>query len=366
MNLNAGVSPLQFFIIIINTSFGAGMLSMPRTVAEVTNEDMWLTVICGGGVFLFAFWAVAKLSQYYPGQTCLEYHRILLGPILGQLLNVILLSLLISTTAISLRNFTVALKIMLLDMTPPQIIVIILLLLAVYATQYGLAPFLQIQQLVFMSNNFILIPVILLGFLSVNTIDTYLPILAKGLTPIIKGIVPSWFAYCGPELVVGLIYPYVTRQKGAVTWGAAGVAVLTVLYTLLTIIVQGVLTPKETAHIILPTISAYKEIEIPDTFIERLDGYLMVLWIPLYFTSLINLFYFSAFGWARLFKQESSRSVTILLVPLIYYLINLASRTQTISAINNYFTIADMVWALGIVPVLLGIAWLKEKKRRLC
>lgn len=365
MNLKAGVSPLQFFIIIINTSFGAGMLSMPRTVAEVTNEDMWLTVSFGGILFLIAFWAVVKLSQYYPKQTCLEYHRILLGPILGQLLNIFLLSLLILLTTISLRNFTVALKIMLLDLTPPESIVVILLLLAVYATQYGLTPFLQTQQLIFMSNNFLLIPVILLGFLSINT-DSYLPILAKGFTPIIKGVVPSWFAYCGPELVIGLIYPYVTKQKGIGTWGAAGITVLIVIYTLLTIIVQGILTPKEASHIILPTISAYREIEIPDTFIERLDGYLMVLWIPLYFTSLINLLYFSAFGCARLFKHESSRSVTILLVPLIYYLINLVTRTQTIFAINNYFTIADMVWALGIVPILLGIARLKEKKRRLC
>lgn len=365
MNLRPGVSPLQFFIIVINTSFGSGMLSMPRSVAAVAKEDMWLSVIFSGIAFLFLFWAVVMLSQYFPECTWVEYHRILLGPILGQFLNILLLSLLVVLTALSMRGFTMAIKIILLDITPLRFSVAILLLLVVYAVQYGLAPLIRMQQLVFMSNYFLFIPLILLGLLAVDT-NYYQPMLAKGFTPVIKGMVPSWFAYSGPEFLVGLLYPFITKQKEAMKWGTAGIAVLIFMYTLITIIIQGILTYKEAAYMLVPTISAYRAVEIPDTFIERLDGYLLILWIPLFFMALTNLFYFSSFGVARLLKFEDSRPVTILFVPLIYYLAIVVPNTPILDAVNTFFIRVDMMWGLGIVPLLLVIAWLKEKRRGVC
>jgi len=341
------------------------MLNMPRAVAEAAKEDMWLAVLFGGVVFWFSFWAVTRLSQYFPEDTCLEYHRILLGPILGQLLNILLLSLLVVVIAITLRIFIEALKILVLDVTPPQVNVTIFLLLVVYATQYGLVPLIRMQQFVSMSNYFLLIPVLLLGLLAIDT-NNYQPILAKGFTPVVKAVMPSWFAYTGPEMIVGLLYPFITRKKYAIKWGTVGIILLIAIYTLITMIVQGILTYKETAYMLLPTISAYRAVEIPDTFIERLDGYLMILWIPLVFTSLINLFYFFSFGAARLLKLESSRPVTILFVPLIYYLTGLPPNAQILDAVSNIFIQVDMAWGLGIVPLLLGIAWLKEKRRSAC
>lgn len=365
MNLRTGVSPLQFFIIVINSAFGAGMLTLPRSVADAAKEDMWLSVVLGGVVFLFSFWAVVKVSQYFPQHTCIEYHRILLGPILGQALNIALLFLMVMLTGLALRGFGIALKIMLFDLTPPQIAVAVLLLLAVYAIQYGLAPLMRFQQFIFMHNYLLFMPLVLLGLMSVDT-KQYLPMLAKGFTPVLKGAMPSWFSYSGPELVTGLIYPFVTRQNHVFKWGAAGIGMLTLLYTLLTLIVQGILGSRETAYMQIPTISAYREVEIPDTFIERLDGYLMILWIPLYFISLANFFYFISFGTARLFKLENSRPFVVLLAPVIYYMANLPPDAQTLADFNKLFNIADMAWGLGILPLLTGIAWLKKKRRNTC
>lgn len=365
MNLQTGISPLHFFIIIINTAFGTGMLGLHRSVAEVAKEDMWLSVILGGVVFLFTFWAAAKLSQYFPHYSCIEYHCILLGPILGQVLNVLLLFLLVMLTAQSLRTFIMTVKILLFDLTPSQFPVTVLLLLAVYSTQYGLAPLMRLQQFIFMHNYLLFLPVILLGLLAINT-QNYLPVLAEGFTPVLKGVMPSWFAYSGPELVTGFIYPFMTRQKYFFKWGAAGIVVLISLYTLITMIVQGILGPKETAHMLIPTLIAYRSVEIPDTFIERLDGYLMIMWIPLFFTSHINLLYFTSLGTARLIKLENSRPVAVLLTPIIYYLTVLTPNMQTAMAFSNFFNIAAMVWGLGILPLLAGLAWLKERRRKAC
>jgi spore germination protein len=365
MNLRADVSPLQFFIITINVAVGGGMLTLPSSVADAAKEDMWLSVICGGILMLLSLWVAVRLSQYFPECTCIEYHRILLGPILGQVLNLVLLSLIVTATFLALRSFSTAIKLFILDITPLQIIFFVLLLLAVYAIQYELAPFLRFQQLIFVPNYMMLLPLLLLGLLSVSA-KHYFPILAEGFTPVMKGAIPSWFSYSGPELVTGMIYPFITGKKQVMKWGAAAIVVLMVFYTMITIIVQGILGPAETGHMVVPTIIAYRAVEIPDTFIERVDGYLMIIWIGIYFCSLASFLYFTVFGAGRMLKLESSRPVSVLLVPLIFYLAIVPPTMQSVQMLDKIYNIVGMVWGLGVLPLLLGIAWLKEKRRGSC
>ncbi len=365
MNLRAGVSPLELFIILFNIAVGGGMLTLPRSVADAAKEDMWMSVIFGGLLMLFSVWVLIRLSRYFPNQTCMEYHRILLGPILGQAANLLVLALILSIAFLALRSFGMALKMFVLDTTPPQLFLFVLPMLAVYAIQYGLAPLVRLQQFVMIPNYLFFLTTISLGLLAINT-KNYLPILAEGFIPVATGVVPSWFAYSGPELVLGLIYPYVTNQKAVMKWSMTCIGALMFLYTFITVVVQGMLGPTETAHMLVPTIIAYRGVEIPDTFIERLDGYLMIFWIPIYFTSLINFLYFFSFGAGRLLKLESNRSISILLVPLMFYLSLVPPNMDIVSKLNKLYNIAGMIWGLGILPLLLIIAWQKEKSRRLC
>lgn len=338
---------------------------MPRSVADAAKQDMWLSVILGGVLMLFSFWVTTRLSQYFPDKTCLEYHRILLGPLLGQVLNIILLSLIAAVAFIALRTFSMALKMFVLETTPPQIIVFVLLLLAVYAVQYGLDSFVRLQQFIIVPNYFFFLTLIVLGVMALDT-KNYQPTLADGFSPVLKGTIPSWFAYTGPELITGLLYPFITRKEEVLKWGSACVGTLTVLYTMITLFVQGILGSAETAHMIVPTIIAYREVEIPDTFIERLDGYLMIFWIPIYFTSLSNCLYFASFGAGRLLKLEYSRPLALLFVPVIYYLTVVPPDLNTMTGISKLYNIIGMVWGLGILPLLLLIAWLREKRRSEC
>lgn len=365
MNLQAGISPLQLFIILFNIAVGGGMLTLPRSVADAAKEDMWLSVIFGGILMLFSVWILIRLSQYFPNHTCIEYHRVLLGPILGQAVNLLVLILILSIAFLALRSFTMALKMFVLDITPPQLFLFILPMLAVYAIQYGLTPLVRLQQFVMLPNYLFFLTTISLGLLAINT-KNYLPLLADGFIPVMTGAVPSWFAYSGPELVLGLIYPFVTNQKAVMKWSIACIGALMFLYTFITAIVQGMLGPTETAHMIVPTIIAYRGVEIPDTFIERLDGYLMIFWIPIYFTSLINFLYFFSFGTGRLLKLESNRPIAVLLVPLMFYLALVPPNMDIVSKINKLYNITGMIWGLGILPLLLIIAWQKEKRRKLC
>lgn len=353
------ISMLRYFIISINAAFGVSMATLPRAVGETAKEDMWLSVLLAGGILIFAVWADKKTAAYFPRQTCFEYNRILLGKWCGQVLNIALLIVLFLVPVVSIRSFALAVQIVLFDLTPPQVTVLILIVLLFYAGQHGLPPILRLQEFLFIPNYGLFIPLILLGFFSVEPAN-FTPFLSEGLQPVIKGLEPSWYAYTGPEIVIALLYPFITRQDQVLKWGAACTAVLTVINTMLVVMAQGVLGAKEAAYQFIPTIVALKQVEIPDTFIERIDGYFMLMWIPLIFTCMINWIFFTSFGAARLLRLESSRPVVVLLAPLIYCLIMTQQTFGMVAFAGLWVNRALMLWSLFIVPCLGVLAWLRE------
>lgn len=355
MSIQRNISLMQVFIIYVNIAFGAGILTLPRSVATIAGEDMWLSVVLGGLAMGFSLWCSFSLSQRFPGATALEYHRLLLGSIAGQLLNVCFILLLALLGATALRAFSDAIVLFMFDVTPPYLFLFVYLGLAAYAGQYGLAPLLRMQQFIIFSIGPVFVFFILLGILQID-FRHFEPFLAKGIMPAVKGILPSWFTYSGPELITGLVFPFLTRQNQAMKTGLSSIVSLLVVYTGITIIVQGILGAHETISTRFPTIMAYREVDIPDTFIERIEGYLLILWMAIYFTSLANFLYFTAFACSRLMKVEYSRPFTVLLVPVFYFIAMLPSDYEHINLLFKMNNIAALIWGLGILPILLLIA----------
>ncbi len=361
-NTRSTISPLQIAIMYFTTAFGAGILTLPRSVGTIAREDMWLSVILGGLAIGFSLWCAVTLCRYFPNATAIEYHSSLLGPIVGQLVNMIYLMSIILSGAAALRSFSGALKLFLFEATPPWIILYVFLGVAAYAGQYGIAPLIRMQQFILMAIAPTAIFLMSLGFLRVET-KHFQPFLVGGLMPVLKGIVPSWFAYAGPELITGLAFPFITPKKKVIKAGLLTVAVLTVIYTIYTVIVQGILGVEETIVTVYPTIIAYREVNIPDTFIERIDGYGLILQIALYFLSLANLLYFSAFGCSRLMKLEYSRPVIVFLVPVFYFIAMLPQSIEQINSFNRFVNNLVIFGGLFILPLLLIIAKLRKAGR---
>jgi len=362
MNHNTTISPIQFFVIAVNSMFGSSLLTVPSDLARIAKEDMWMPMLFGSILMFVAFWVAVKLSAYFPDVTVIDYHVLLLGRIPGFLLNGFMILLMMAIVALFLRTFTIAVKVYLLDLTPPQVIDIFLLGLGIYAIQYGLAPLVRLQQFIFLPEYGFFLAIILLGVLTVD-VRYYQPMLAEGVTPVLQGMIPTWFTYTGPELLIGFLYPFISPKKGALKWGIFSIGVATAIYVMITLIVQGILGAVETAHTIIPTMMAYRFIEIPDTFIERLDGYLMTLWVIIAFTCLINWLYFISFGIGQMLKLESSRCTVVLVLPFIYYLLYLPPNASAIQMITTWVNYAGIFFGLGITPLLLALAWLKAKRK---
>ncbi|HWQ61490.1 MAG TPA: GerAB/ArcD/ProY family transporter [Negativicutes bacterium] len=359
------LTPFQFFFVAVNLSFGASLLTMPRQVAETAREDMWMPVLLGGGLLLAAFWVAVRLAAYFPDRTILEYSRSLLGDAAGLALNVYLVILMVMMTAVMVRILVMAVRIHLLDQTPPMVVVSLMLLPAVYAVQYGLMPVVRTVHFLSLPGFGLFVVLILLGLLSVDT-GNYLPVLADGVGPVLKAVIPTWFNYTGPEVAIGLLYPFFTRPKAIWRFGVAAIIFVTALYTLVTVIIQGILGADETARMLIPTVMAYRSVEIPDTFVERLDGYLLTFWTALCFGTEITWIYFIAFVTGRLAKLEYPRPLAALVVPWLIYLVHLPPDSQTAELFGRWTNLMSMAWSLGVLPLLLLLAWRRDRRRPPC
>lgn len=361
MNLAPKISLLQLFILAFHTSFGVSMATLPRSVAAASKEDMWLAVIVGGVCFLFAVWATVKLAAYFPEDTTIEITCKLLGPRLGVLINAFLVTIVLLIPAVSMRTFGVGIQSFLLESTPAQIIVAITIMLLIYGAQHGLPPLVRMQEFNFIPTQFLFLMLLLFGFSAIDT-KNYLPFLAGGIIPVIKGAIPVWYAYTGPEIVIGMVYPFITSQKGVIKAGVVAVVALMTIYTLITIIIQGIIGAKEAEFLLVPTLTAFRNVEIPDTLIERLDGYFAILWIPIYFFCMLNWVYMACFGASRMMRLESSRPLVVLLGPIVYYIIMSISNYQSVIILNTWLNMAFIAWGLVIVPLLLLLAWRRAKQ----
>lgn len=365
MNHNTTISPIQFFVIGVSSMFGASLLTLPSELARIAKEDMWMPMLLGSTLMFLAFWIAVKLSTYFPDVTVIDYHVLLLGRIPGFILNGLMIAMMMVIVGLASRTFTIAVKVYLLDITPPQVINIFILGLAIYAVQYGLAPLLRLQEFLFVAEYGAFLIIILLGVLSIDA-NQFQPMLAEGITPVLQGMIPTWLTYTGPELFIGFLYPFIKSQKAVLKWGFYSISVVAAIYVLITLIVQGILGPAETAHTIIPTMMAYRFIEIPDTFIERLDGYLMTIWIVIAFTSFISWIYFISFGIGQMLKLESNRCAVVLILPFIYYLLYLPPNAYAIQVITQWVNYVGIFWGLGVTPLLLALAWLREKRKKTC
>lgn len=359
------ITPLHFFVLTITITFGTSILTMPRKLAEIAGEDMWMPILLGSLLIVFSFWTSLRLAAYYPQHTSAHFHCLLVGPVLGTLLNIYLLVLMISITSVFLRTFIIAIKVNLLDLTPSTVLLALLLIPAIYAVQYGLNPVLRTAQFLLLPAYGSFIALILLGFLSVNT-NNFQPVLAEGFKPVLLGVPSTWLCYTGIELMTGLLYKNITRPKSIFKFGAAAIAVITSLYLLITLITQGILGPQDTKHLLIPTVMAYRSVEIPDTFVERLDGYLMIIWIAVCFNAQIGWIYLSTSLIKQMFRLEYARPVIPLLVPVIMYFVLLPPDIQTVNKFISWTNLAGLIWGLLILPLLLVLAKIKGRNKDKC
>jgi len=139
------------------------------------------------------------------------------------------------------------------------------------------------------------------------------------------------------------------------------------LFTTLAVMTVGVLSAENAKTISYPLIEVVRFVELPGTFIERLENYLLIAWIPNVFSTLAIYLYMPAQILMRLNGHADHRPWVLLLAPLLFFDSNLlgdmAQAIQTAADLNR---LLGLSFSLGVIPLSLAVAWWKKRGDKAC
>lgn len=308
--------PFQLTITVISTVFGVAILTLPRVVAEdVGTPDVWIDVILGGIVSSVAMWICLVLSNRFPQENFYEYNARIVGKILGTCISLFYIVNYTIFGAYEARIQADVVRHYLLNQTPLEVTILSFLLVGLYLVVGGLRAIIRINQFYFPITLFILFSILFLNWQNFE-FDNLRPVLEKGFAPLAPGVLSTSQAFSGFEIILFLL-AYTRHAKKAFWPLLAGMALVTIIYMIIVIMVIGSLTLEEVKTLTWPTMEFVKQIEFPGAFFEHFEIFFISIWILNMFTTFFIDLYLASLGIHLLFGWKKKR-VMLLLIPVMY------------------------------------------------
>ena len=160
-------------------------------IIEATGGDAWISVVVGSFVTVLSILLMFRLLRRHPGKTLVETSRDVLGPFLGIVVVLMYAVFWTGVTAgiVQLQShlFTRAL----LPNTPPIVLALYMIVLAIYLARHGVEP---MSRLFLLFLGLFLLIFVPLGFLVTARAEParLLPILDAGWQPVLRGTATSF------------------------------------------------------------------------------------------------------------------------------------------------------------------------------
>lgn len=298
------ISPAQLRALMIITILGTTLLFMPSLVVAAAKQDGWLSMIVGvtGGYLEAA--VVLALAKRFPNQSMVEYSEAILGKFLGKIMGLAIILYLIGFDLIIVREFGELLVLAIMPATPITVFIVVILLLAVYASTGGLEVIAR-ENTVFFGP--IMAITLSLFILAARDYDfgNLLPVMENGPMPVLKGALPT-IAFFGEIGLVGFLYPKIKNPEQIPKATYQALAVAGGVMLLDTIAVLAIFNPENAARLVLPTLDIAKNIRIAQ-FIEHMEALVAFIWISAVFIKITIFLYVAALAtnqWLGLDRQR--------------------------------------------------------------
>jgi len=367
LEVKTQMSALQLSIVVITTCIGgAQIMRNPRDLIEIAEQGAWLSIIVGGILFYIAACLMIKLGKQYPDETLVEYAPRLFGTWGG---GVVILWFYLLFLLQLIQNITSAGKVItfhMFDRTPPEVVILALLVLCTYSALQDWGTILRVQQFIFFVAYGMLTVVWMVSSLNLQP-ENLLPLWPIKIKPILNGGIATWNMYAGYEcilLLLPVVYKGVSFRKLAKTMGGTFVY-LSLFFMVLIIIIIGVLTVESAKNVPYPALVVIRSVELPGTFIERLENYLLLAWVPVIFGSFSVVMFFMGQIGMRYYRYADHRPWVLALIPIIYVSsMLLLDDPQGYKEVTKLIVWTGLGFSFGVVPLALLLSWRQRRKAR--
>ncbi|KPU44579.1 spore germination protein YndE [Oxobacter pfennigii] len=357
---NDKISNTQLSMFLILTMIGIGIFSLPRLVADTTQNDGWVTTILGGLLGLIDFYIICRLIKKYPQDTLVEIIFKLMGKFFGIPVLLIFAVYFIDSIAGMLRIFGEVVKMTLLIRTPIEVILISMILLALMLARCGIEAIVRFDEVVFL----ILFSMIFLGVLiAIPQADfsNLRPFFRTDIKNFALGTYGTVYSYSGFELVL-FLGPFINKPQKAFRSGIAAFAVVILTYLSAVVLSFGYFGRAEVTQLIWPTLSLIRSIEVQGSFVERLEGIVMTQWILFAFTSIIAYIYALSILTSKIFKNKEFKHFASFFIPVVYIIAMIPDNVPAVYKFLNMTIIYVGTPALFVFPVILLVLSHVRKK----
>lgn len=344
------ITQTQLSVTIVSVMVGVGILSFPSTIAATAGVDGWIGILCAGGITLFSTSLILSLGEKFQYRSLTDYGPLLVGKIINTMIIILFILYFLFFVSMIIRISADVTKIFLLDETPLEIILIGILMMSTYLVIHGINPIARFNESL-QPGIIIILSVVLLLTLKDADFGRNLPILGDGAQRVIKSIPKIFFSFLGFEILFFLL-PFLSKTIKIKRSISIGVISVTLLYAFIMLLSIAVFGQKEVEFLEYPTIALVKNIEVPGTFIERLESVMMFVWIPFAVTTVVILNYGASILTMHLLKLEEHRTVSLLFFPVIFLLAVLPKDVIQVNLLAEQVSYVGIGLSVGL-PILL-------------
>lgn len=362
MNNKEFITPYGLFATIVVTVIGIGIFSYPREVTDVVGTDGWIVTIIAGIVnysLLYVAYKVVKVNNYNKFYTMLENN---FGRIISIILALIFIVSNILSISLGMRLFVEVIKMYLLEKTPTEFIIIVIILTGSYLVRGEIDALIKFNEISFWIM-FLPIIVILLLILNRTDFSNILPMFNNSSFNYIKGLKSAIYSFAGIEIIY-VTLPFLKHKKKIPNVALKSTVFITVFYVIIVIFTLAVFGKEQNKVLLWPTITMIKSISIPGAFIERWEGMVMALWIFFYFTTFTNVYYLSADIIKDMFNLKDIKLSSTIAVPFIYAIALYPENIAQLYDINNTITPLFLIFNLVILPLILFLGKASKKNKK--
>ena len=356
------MSNWQFGMVITSGLLTARLLPTTSYVVSYAEQFAWFSSALAGLIFYLAAYLMIRLGEQFPRETIGEYIPRLFGNKFGSAVFLIFITVLLINIINCVTSLTKLTTIFLFDQTPYVVLVLMLLLAVVYCVMQEWGTILRvIQILVFaLPLLYIFYSLIWLNFEPLNL----LPLWPDNFIGILRGIVFHTAYYAGYESLLVLLP---LARSGEVSFARTvgwGFLIITLIYVIGAVALVGGISAQTVASVPQPVVYAMKSIELPGTFIERLENYMIMFFVPVTYISMVISYFALVEGCRKYLKYNDHRTFIPVFLPLIFFVSIYIDTPQRYDAFRYFGMYVVLFFSFVVIPILLFLVWRKKGRKK--
>lgn len=286
----------------------------------------------------------------YPKDNFLSLNIRLLSKPIGYLITISYALYAILATSTIIRFLIEMVHTWLLKTTPISVVAFLIVATAIYMVRNGLSIVARYNEVLFFTLFFFFL------LIAVALPETQLinlrPVGGSGIVNILKGVIPSFYAFGGYEVML-IYYSYISnKEKPILKFSCISILAVTLFYTATVLSQIALFGPDELYQVLYPSMNYLRAIDFP--VIERMELFFTILWC---FTVLgtISIQYLAACVLSQLvFKPVKTSTFSYIYAPIIFILALIPRNTAQLVEFSDYIGYMNIFYGL-VLPLALFI-----------